>query len=318
MRIAESRIETIQYVMPEHANPLGNLFGGKMMHWMTTAGTLAASRLARGPVVLGSMNDIDFLSPVHVAELACLCAQVEWTGTSSMEVSVRVESENPSTSERRFTTRSNLAFVAIDRDGRPRPLPTTVEPHGSDEETIHDTARRRKEQRISRMAGRRERLARDQRSWTQSDTSPRVSSCRIVFPENAIHSGIMFAGDLMMDIDEIGGILAHRHSRSVVVTAAIDAMDFFHPIRVGDILTFHAALNWVGRTSMEIGVRVESEDLHAEGRHHNCSAYLTFVALDGTGRPRPVAPYTPATEEERRRRDDAEKRRGMRLRRARG
>ena len=272
MRIAESRTETIQYVMPEHANPLGNLFGGKMMHWMTTAGTLAASRLARGPVVLGSMNDIDFLSPVHVSELAILSAQVEWTGTSSMEVSVRIESENTRTGERRATTRASFAFVAIDEKGHPRPLPLAILPDGPDEQVLWIAAQRRKQQRMARMAQRHERIERDERSWSAADGSPWLESCRIVFPEHAIHSGIMFAGNLMMDIDEVGGILAHRFSRSVVVTAAIDAMDFFHPIRVGDILTLRAAMNWVGRTSMEIGVRVESENLKSESRHHNCSA----------------------------------------------
>jgi acyl-CoA hydrolase len=317
MRIAETRIETIQYVMPEHANPLGNLFGGKMMRWMTTAATLPASRLARGPVVLGSMNDIDFLSPVHVADIVILTAQVEWTGTSSMEVSVRVESENPRSGERRFTTRANLAFVAIDDKGGPRAVPEGVRPEGPEEESIHQAARLRKDQRLARMAERRGRVENEEHSWSPADSSPSVSSCRIVFPENAIHSGIMFAGDLMADIDEVSGILAIRTSRSVVVTAAIDAMDFFHPIRVGDILTLQAALNWVGRTSMEIGVRVESESLSSASRRHNCSAYLTFVALDATGRPRPVPPYEPVTDEERRRHEDAEKRRAIRLRRAR-
>lgn len=311
MRIAETRIETIQWVMPEHANPLGNLFGGKMMHWMTTAGTLTSSRLARGPVVLGSMDDIDFLSPVHVGDIVLLSAQVEWTGASSMEVCIHVESEKPRTGERRATTRAHMAYVAIDERGSPRALPTAVAPHGAEETALHAAAHLRKQARLARMQQRLARKDLDVPRPTRAVTHG-VESCRIVFPENAVHAGLMFAGDLMADIDEVAGILAHRHSRSMVVTAAIDAMDFFYPIRVGDILTLRAGLNLVGRSSMEVGVRIEAENPREGGVHHTTSAYLTFVGLDDQGRPKPVPPFEPDSPDERRRRDDAERRRALR------
>jgi acyl-CoA hydrolase len=313
MRIAQTRIETIQYVMPEHANPLGNLFGGKMMHWMTTAGTLSASRLARGPVVLGSMDDIDFLSPAHVGEVVVLSSCVAWTGTSSMEVSIEVQSENPRTAESRSTTRAHMAYVAIDDHGRPRPLPSQVHPEGQTEEALWAEAAVRKAARLQRMAERRARLAGGDEPCAA--VTHRLESWRIVFPENAISAGIMFAGDLMAQIDEVAGVLAQRHARNTVVTAAIDAMDFFDPVRVGHLLHLRAGLNLVGRTSMEVGVRVEAEDGTSGRHHHTCSAYLTFVALDAAGRPTPVPPFEPASDEEQRRRDSARRRRALRHRR---
>ena len=311
MHIAETRVETIQLVMPEHANPLGNLFGGMAMRWMTTAGTLAASRLARGPVVLGSMNNIDFLSPVHIGDLAVLTAQVEWTGKTSMELCIELVSERPSTGVRRRTTLAHMAYVAIDEKGHPRRLPSAVQPDGADEAAIYQAASQRKEDRLRRMAERRERQQSDEPPWPEA-ISHGVESWRIVFPENAIAPGIMFAGDLMMDIDEIGGILAHRYSHSMVVTASIDGMDFLHPIAIGDLVLLRAALNHVGRSSMEIGVRVYAEQPSKGTRTHTCSAYLTFVALDEQGTPRPAPPFEPKSPEERARQQAAEQRRAAR------
>src|SRR5207245_6636691 len=83
-------VEMVQWVFPEHAGAPGQIHGGRMMEWITQAGTLAAVRVARGHVVLGAMDDIDFLHPVRVGQIAILRAQVEYDGTSSLEVGVRV------------------------------------------------------------------------------------------------------------------------------------------------------------------------------------------------------------------------------------
>ena len=88
--IAETAVEMIEWVFPEHAGGPGQIHGGRMMEWITKAGTLAASRVARGTVVLGAMDDIDFLHPVKVGQIAILRARVEDVGTSSLEVGVRV------------------------------------------------------------------------------------------------------------------------------------------------------------------------------------------------------------------------------------
>src|SRR2546425_12705241 len=91
--IAETSVEMIEWVFPEHAGGPGQIHGGRMMEWITKAGTLAASRVARGTVVLGAMDDIDFLYPVKLGQIAILRARVEEVGTSSLEVGVRVFAE---------------------------------------------------------------------------------------------------------------------------------------------------------------------------------------------------------------------------------
>src|SRR5881397_4155993 len=126
--IAETLFRSIHWVFPEHAGAPGQIHGGRMMEWIAQAGTLAASRLARGMVGLGAMDDIDFLHPVKVGEIAILRAQVEYVGTSSLEVGVRVWAEDVATGARAVTLNSHLVFVKMGDDVRPRRVPAKIEP----------------------------------------------------------------------------------------------------------------------------------------------------------------------------------------------
>jgi uncharacterized protein (TIGR00369 family) len=126
-------------------------------------------------------------------------------------------------------------------------------------------------------------------------------------------SGNVHGGVIMKLIDTVAGVAAVRHARTNVVTASIDRLDFHHPVFVGDVLTLRASLNHVGRSSMEVGVRVETENPRTGERRHTASAYLTFVALDGNGRPTPLPPLILETAEEARRNKEAKARRGTRL-----
>jgi uncharacterized protein (TIGR00369 family) len=145
------------------------------------------------------------------------------------------------------------------------------------------------------------------------------AECRIVIshmmlPQDANPSGNVHGGVIMKLIDSAAGVVAIRHARSNVVTASIDRLDFHHPVYVGDLVTLEADLNWVGKSSMEIGVRAESEDLVSGQIRHVATAYLTFVALDQTGRSKSVPPLIPETEEAMQRFRMAEARREDRLR----
>src|SRR2546430_14955623 len=120
--IADTRLEVVQLVLPAHANVHGTLFGGRMMDWITTAATMAAMRLARGPVVLGAMDELDFLGPVHVGDVVTLRSLVEYVGRSSLEVSVDVYAENARQADRRVSTSHHLATGGVDEDVRPRAL----------------------------------------------------------------------------------------------------------------------------------------------------------------------------------------------------
>jgi len=140
-----------------------------------------------------------------------------------------------------------------------------------------------------------------------------VIMAQMMIPLDANPAGNVHGGVVVKIIDEAAGVVAARHSRSNVVTASIDRMDFHNPVFVGDVLFFKAGLNFVGKTSMEIGVRVEAENLITGVVRHAASAYLTYVALDLSGKPREVPPLMLETEEERRRNIEAKRRRDVRL-----
>jgi len=114
-------------------------------------------------------------------------------------------------------------------------------------------------------------------------------------------------------MDKCAAIAAFRHSRAGVVTASIDRVDFREPIHLGDLVVMKASINYVGKSSMEVGVRVEAEDLLTGIRRHTNSCYLTFVAVDRNGRPIEVPEIQPETEDEKRRNAAAQERRRRRL-----
>jgi len=133
-------------------------------------------------------------------------------------------------------------------------------------------------------------------------------------PQDANPAGNVHGGVIMRHIDTAAGVAAHRHARVNVVTASIDRLDFLSPIFVGDLVTFKASVNFVGKTSMEIGVRVEAENLMTGEIRKTASAYLTYVALDKDGKPLQVPPIVPETDDEMRRICEAGRRRQTRLR----
>jgi acyl-CoA hydrolase len=126
-------------------------------------------------------------------------------------------------------------------------------------------------------------------------------------------TGNVHGGAIMRLCDEVAGLAAIRHSHGRVVTAGMDRMTFMHPVYVGNLVTVRASVNAAWRTSMEVGVRVESEDVRSGERLHTSSVYLTMVALDAEGRPTEVPPLEPETDEERQRQREAQLRRDLRL-----
>jgi acyl-CoA hydrolase len=147
----------------------------------------------------------------------------------------------------------------------------------------------------------------------------RVSQTSVIMvqpmsPQEANTAGNVQGGVIMKLIDLAGGIVAQRHSRMNAVTASVDRIDFLYPVYIGDVLFIKASLNLVGKTSMEAGVRVESENpLNGEIRH-TASAFLTYVALDKSGSPVEVPPLILETADDKRRNEDALARREVRLR----
>jgi len=140
-----------------------------------------------------------------------------------------------------------------------------------------------------------------------------VVMAQMMIPQDANPAGNVHGGVVVKIIDEAAGVVAARHCRTNVVTASIDSMDFHTPVFVGDLLHFKASLNYVHRTSMEIGVRVEAENLMTGEVRHAASAYLTFVAIDRQGKPIPIPALIPETKDDLRRNREAKARRDARL-----
>lgn len=148
-------------------------------------------------------------------------------------------------------------------------------------------------------------------------TDSQVVLAQFMQPEHANAIGNVHGGVIMKLIDEAGGLCATRHARRPAVTVAVDSLRFLLPVHVGDLVTFTAHLNWVGRTSMEAEVNVEAENILTGQKTHTNSAYLVFVALNQGGRPVEVAGLILETEEERRRWIQGAQRQADRLARAR-
>ena len=138
-------------------------------------------------------------------------------------------------------------------------------------------------------------------------------TAQLMMPQHANVLGHVFGGVVLSMMDTTAAVSAIRHARLACVTVSVDRVDFREPIHVGDLVIMKSSVNFVGRTSMEIGVRVETENLLTGVRRHTNSCYLTFVAVDRNGRPVPVPRLKPETPEELRRYEAAKQRRELRL-----
>ncbi len=141
----------------------------------------------------------------------------------------------------------------------------------------------------------------------------RSEMTEVVLPNDANVLGNMLGGRVMHLIDVASAIAAHRHSNSYVVTASVDYLDFRSPIRVGELIVLKSSVNRVFNTSLEVGVKVFSENVLTGERRHTSSAYLTFVAIDENREARKIAPLILETAEDRRRFREAGERRKIRL-----
>jgi len=148
--VKDSQSEMVEIVLPNDANPLGNLLGGRLMHLIDMAGALAAHRHSRSYVVTASMDHLDFLAPVHVGDLLILRSSVNRAFRTSVEVGVKCWVENYIAASKRHVSSAYLTFVAVDRDGKHLPVPPIVA-ESADEKRRYEDAGRRREHRQAEM-----------------------------------------------------------------------------------------------------------------------------------------------------------------------
>ena len=148
---------------------------------------------------------------------------------------------------------------------------------------------------------------------TRPVSESQATMSELMMPHMANVLGNVFGGVILSLVDRVGAVAAIRHTRQSCVTVSMDRVVFHEPIHVGELVTAKASVNFVGRSSMEVGVYVEAENLVTGERRHTNSCYITYVAIDGNGKPVAVPKLKPDTEDERRRFEDAKSRRAARL-----
>lgn len=139
------------------------------------------------------------------------------------------------------------------------------------------------------------------------------SMSELMMPHHANNMGHVFGGVILSLVDHVAAVASIRHARQQCVTVSVDRVDFLEPIYLGELVTAQASVNYAGRTSMEVGVRIEAENLVTGVRRHTNSCYTVFVAIDQDGRPVPVPQVVPETEEQKRWYAAAQQRRQRRL-----
>lgn len=144
-----SQVEMTELVLPNDTNLLGNLLGGRLMHWIDIAGAMAASRHAERIVATVALDSLDFRHPVRMGELVILKAKITWTGRTSMEVSVNVFAENIKSGKTILTNKAYITFVALDEGGKPAQVPPII-PETEEEKINFSQGELRRQERLSR------------------------------------------------------------------------------------------------------------------------------------------------------------------------
>ncbi|MCE4604092.1 MAG: acyl-CoA thioesterase [Aeropyrum sp.] len=290
--ISETVIETFHVVMQSHANPLGILHGGNLIRWLVDAASLTASRVVRGYAVLAGIDFVYLGDPVRVGETLATYSWAGYTGRSSVEVGVSAYaiSRDGESFEVRKVSAAHMTLVYVGGGPTsitPRPHMSCVKPSDSEEEVLYESSIRLREMRRGRLSKRK------QYSNIKDPPTPLVEgyvieSHRIVNPVDSLAYNVMHAGSLLYLVDEVGGILASKYSKGVVVTGYLGPADFYRPIYTGSILRLVGAISYVGSSTIEVEIR-SLTSLFGEGIEGISSrSYVTYINLGWEGKPTPV------------------------------
>ncbi|MHA6288617.1 acyl-CoA thioesterase [Maricaulis sp. CAU 1757] len=251
-----AEIRHADLVFPHQTNHQGTYFGGAAMAEMDKLAFLVAARHARRPFVTASCDKLDFVAPAVVGNLVELTGQVRMVGRSSLVVDVELAAEDLRTGGRHVCTRGAFTMVAADRKTNPQRLPP----------------------------------APDAKPDFEASPAGYARTLQLVFPGDTNHLGQLFGGNAMSLMGKAAYMAASRHTRTDVGMAASDKVDFIAPTREGELLDVTARVASVGRTSMQVAVRAEAEDLMSGERRLVGEAAYVMVALDEKGKPTPAKP----------------------------
>jgi acyl-CoA hydrolase len=325
-RVSDSSVVMPVRMMPQDANPAGFVHAGVVLKNIDLAGAIVAMHHARTAVVTVSIDRMDFLCVANVGEALLFKGGLNYVGTSSMEVGVRVEAENLFTGETRHAASAYVTFVAVGEDRKPTPVPALILETPAEQRRFAEAEKRREMRKAERKAERAAQggSAPDPAAWAAAVKAMErpeggipVARSSVVMPvrmmpQDANPAGNVHGGVTLKNIDLAAAIAAMRHCRRAVVTSSIERMEFLDTGRVGEVMNFAASVNHAEGASMEVGVRVEAENLLTGQSRHAASAYLTFKALDEARQPTPAPPLVIETMQDLRRNMEAARRRDVR------
>ena len=150
--VKDSYVIMHELILPNDTNNLGNVFGGKVMQYMDLCAAMSAYKFARTAVVTASVDRLNFLAPAKMGDIIIFKSSVNYTSRSSMEVGVKIESENPLTGKIKHTASAHLTFVSLDEDGSPKSIDNII-PESKDEKRRYDEGKERHAQRLERLKG---------------------------------------------------------------------------------------------------------------------------------------------------------------------
>lgn len=321
-------------MMPDNANARGNVHGGEVLKLMEEAGHIVATRHCNSVVddsglpkvaILARVEQMDFLKPMFIGEVAHVTAEITFASQQSMEVKINVWAENIFKNERRFTNRGTLWYVAVkpmlSMDYEVSTVPPITYNNPQDEE---DGQKRFEFQKKDRHDSKklyqlyesgqplpndwdnRASLTDDVEKYTvRRSQSTLIHS---ILPSDCYSSKYSTGGAIMKLMDTAGALAAIRHSNTPCVTASIDAINFHHPMKLANVVTISSRVTFTSAKSMEIEVIVLTEDLRTATKHFSCTAFFNFVSVDSNGHVLPVPPLAMKSDAEQKRFEDGKQR----------
>lgn len=301
---------TTRLMLPDDANPAGNVHGGTILQLIEQAGFIAASRHCRVSAaaessveprwcVLATVSECTFERPMHIGDVSRCDARVTYAAGAAVEVLVQVFREDLISGESHRTNKSRLWYVQCKLGDGPRvgshhkfvaagPVPDLDEL--TEEERAAGATRYVDHRRSMRVDDPAETAVGPHDDWTFEQ----LKLSQLMLPSDATETGVVFGGTLMKMMDSAAGITAYRHCKRNVVTVSISDLHLVSPVTVGSVVTVHSRITFTSSRSMEI--QIECRSCGHTGEVTRCAAGIfNFVCLDDSGKPVPLPQFTPST-----------------------
>ncbi|KAG8434232.1 hypothetical protein GDO86_012562 [Hymenochirus boettgeri] len=311
-KVSPSSIIQISRIMrPDDANIAGNVHGGTILKMIEEAGAIISTRHCNSQsgeqcvAALARVERTDFLSPMCIGEVGHVSAEITYTSRHSVEVQVNVMAENILTGAKRVTNRATLWYVPLSLTNVDKVI--EVPPIEYERKQLEDEGRKRyDDQKLERMETKErngEFIVPVVNPEQYTVGCSQSSLIHLVGPSDCTLHGFVHGGVTMKLMDEVAGIVACRHSKTNVVTASVDAINFHRKIQKGCIITISGRMTFTSNKSMEIEVFVDADTLvgDTEERYRAVSAFFTYVSLSKVGKPLPVPQLVIESEEEKKR-----------------